>query len=82
MSLSPWYSWFNHSCAPSVGMESPPVCGCPKEELGVLKAVEKDEELFVIYIGPHLLAKVKEERQRGLASWLGGDCKCQRCKEE
>lgn len=65
-----------------MGQESPSVYGCAKEELGVLKGVEKDEELFVTYIGPHLLVKGTEERQRGLVPWFAGDCQRQRCKEE
>ncbi|CZT42666.1 uncharacterized protein RSE6_02604 [Rhynchosporium secalis] len=81
-SLSPSYSWFNHSCAPNaerIAARSGSACDM---EMKALKTIKKGEEIFVTYISTEILALKKTERHAALRAWFGSACKCQRCLRE
>ncbi|KAL2072158.1 hypothetical protein VTL71DRAFT_11501 [Oculimacula yallundae] len=78
-SLSPSYSWFNHSCshnAERTVAKSGLACDM---EMRALKTIQRGEEIFVTYISEETLALKKAERHAALRAWFGAACMCQRC---
>lgn len=77
--VSPFYSWFNHSCDPNANAGNKTVFVCSDDEMVSVKDNEAGEEVCVTYIGPFDLLKSKAERAEVLRYWLGCDCRCSRC---
>lgn len=81
-SVSPLYSFFNHSCEPNAQAESPSGGGSTKVMFAT-KKIKKGDEIFISY-GGFTGTETKAERDALLASWIGSDgqCGCPKCQRE
>jgi hypothetical protein len=74
----PLYSFFNHSCSPSVvDLGSTESCTV---ELFAIRNIRMGEEICTSYIGD--LEIPTAERRKRLMPWLAGNCGCSRCVSE
>lgn len=90
-SMSPLYSMHNHSCTPNLTWEflsgeasrHGDIKGdgrCSTLRMFANRDIERGEELTITYILP--LDIDRAERNEKLLSWLGGECRCERCLKE
>lgn len=78
-SLNPHHCMFNHSCHANVDWKF--VEGSSSIEVRANRAIVTGEEMFDSYRA-QVKWQTREERQKSLRSWLGGDCGCERCVAE
>lgn len=76
-SVNPLFSMFNHDCNPGATWHGVDIGGAI--EVVAIRAIEKDEEIFVSYVEPWL-----PEAKRRLRIWthIGKMCECGRCVQE
>lgn len=89
-SLSPLYSMHNHSCDPNVTWEfmngegydgNADVDGrCSTIRMFANRDIKQGEEMTITYILPLNIGR--GERNEKLLTWLGGECRCERCLVE
>lgn len=77
--LSPLFSLFNHSCAPSVAWKTHETRLAI--DLTTNRDIRKGEQLFVEYDG-HVHDRPLNTRRKRLNRWIDGPCLCERCVEE
>ena len=76
-SISPLYSFVNHSCEPNVSWK---FNNSSTLDLVALKKIGKGEEIFTSYLSHGEMPKA--EREVYLRQWLGSGCECARCLRE
>ena len=80
--INPLYTFFNHSCRPNVTYEHNGKRSSSTLRMKTKRKVKAGKELFCSYISEDDLKRSVAERQELLRSWLGGNCRCTRCKKE